>query len=53
MEGSSVAPKLSSDLLSQILNSAPGSFLSKQLGVPQAETLRRYRVGDGCWPDPC
>ncbi|ORV54098.1 3-ketoacyl-ACP reductase [Mycolicibacter engbaekii] len=41
-----MAPKLSSDLLSQILNSAPGSFLSKQLGVPQAESLRRYRVGE-------
>ncbi|MGB3284800.1 MULTISPECIES: 3-oxoacyl-ACP reductase [Mycobacteriaceae] len=41
-----MAPKLPTDLLSQILNSAPGSFLSKQLGVPQAETLRRYRVGE-------
>lgn len=41
-----LAPKLPTDLLSQILNSAPGSFLSKQLGVPQAETLRRYRVGE-------
>ncbi|WP_046321345.1 3-oxoacyl-ACP reductase [Mycobacterium sp. UM_Kg1] len=41
-----MAPKFSSDLLSQILNSAPGSFLSKQLGVPQAENLRRYRVGE-------
>lgn len=40
------APKVPSDLLNQILNSAPGSFLSKQLGVPQAETLRRYRVGE-------
>ncbi|RRR44166.1 3-oxoacyl-ACP reductase [Mycolicibacter terrae] len=41
-----MAPKLPSDLLSQILNSGPGSFLAKQLGVPQAETLRRYRVGE-------
>nr|WP_272953018.1 3-oxoacyl-ACP reductase [Mycolicibacter kumamotonensis] len=41
-----VAPKLPSDLLSQIMNSGPGSFLAKQLGVPQAETLRRYRVGE-------
>ncbi|MDQ2626071.1 MAG: 3-oxoacyl-ACP reductase [Actinomycetota bacterium] len=41
-----MAPKLPSDLLSQIMNSGPGSFLSKQLGVPQAETLRRYRVGE-------
>jgi 3-oxoacyl-[acyl-carrier protein] reductase len=28
------------------MNSGPGSFLAKQLGVPQAETLRRYRVGE-------
>ncbi|ORA80137.1 3-oxoacyl-ACP reductase [Mycolicibacter kumamotonensis] len=41
-----MAPKLPSDLLSQIMNSGPGSFLAKQLGVPQAETLRRYRVGE-------
>ncbi len=41
-----MAPKLPSDLLSQIMNSGPGSFVAKQLGVPQAETLRRYRVGE-------
>ena len=46
MEGSSVAPKRSSDLFSQVVNSGPGSFLAKQLGVPQPETLRRYRPGD-------
>jgi 3-oxoacyl-[acyl-carrier protein] reductase len=47
MEGSSsVAPKLSSDLFSQIVNSGPGSLLAKQLGVPQPEPLRRYRAGD-------
>lgn len=46
MEGITVAPKVPSDLLNQILNSGPGSFVSKQLGVPQAETLRRYRVGE-------
>ncbi|CAJ1496475.1 3-oxoacyl-ACP reductase [[Mycobacterium] holstebronense] len=46
------APKLSSDLLSQILGSTPGSFLSKQLGVPQAETLRRYRVGEPALAGP-
>ncbi|OMC13956.1 3-oxoacyl-ACP reductase [Mycolicibacter heraklionensis] len=46
------APKLSSDLLSQILNSAPGSFLSKQLGVPQPEPLRRYRVGEPALAGP-
>src|SRR5271163_209402 len=46
MEGSSVAPKVSPDLLSQLVNSGPGSFLAKQLGVPQPEKLRRYRVGD-------
>jgi 3-oxoacyl-[acyl-carrier protein] reductase len=37
---------VSSDLYSQIVNSAPGSFLAKQLGIPQPETLRRYRPGD-------
>lgn len=41
-----MAPKASSDLFSQIVNSGPGSFLAKQLGVPQPETLRRYRAGD-------
>src|SRR5262245_55753217 len=46
MEGSSVAPKGSSDLFSQVVNSGPGSFLAKQLGVPQPETLRRYKAGD-------
>src|SRR5258708_30746735 len=46
MEGSSVAPKRSPDLFSQVVNSGPGSFVAKQLGVPQPETLRRYRPGD-------
>ena len=41
-----MAPKLSSDLLSQVLNSGPGSFLAKRLGLPQPETLRRYRAGE-------
>ncbi|MDT5148100.1 MAG: 3-oxoacyl-[acyl-carrier protein] reductase [Mycobacterium sp.] len=41
-----MAPKLSSDLFSQVVNSGPGSFLAKQLGVPQPETLRRYRPGE-------
>ncbi|BBX75329.1 3-oxoacyl-ACP reductase [Mycobacterium shinjukuense] len=41
-----MAPKRSSDLLSQVISSGPGSFLAKQLGVPQPETLRRYRPGD-------
>jgi 3-oxoacyl-[acyl-carrier protein] reductase len=41
-----VAPKASSDLFSQIVNSGPGSFLAKQLGVPQPETLRRYQAGE-------
>ncbi len=36
---------MASDLLSQVINSAPGSFLAKQLGVPSPETLRRYRPG--------
>src|SRR5271157_6039347 len=46
MKGNSVAPKVSPDLFSQVVNSGPGSFLAKQLGVPQPEKLRRYRVGD-------
>lgn len=37
---------MASDLFTQVVNSAPGSFLAKQLGVPQPETLRRYRPGD-------
>jgi 3-oxoacyl-[acyl-carrier protein] reductase len=41
-KGSSVA----TDLFSQVVNSGPGSFLAKQLGVPQPETLRRYRAGE-------
>ena len=41
-----MAPKLPSDLFSQVVNSGPGSFLAKQLGVPQPETLRRYRAGE-------
>jgi 3-oxoacyl-[acyl-carrier protein] reductase len=46
MEGNSVAPKVSPDLFSLVVNSGPGSFLAKQLGIPQPEQLRRYRVGD-------
>ncbi len=41
-----MAPKLSSDLFSQVVSSGPGSFLAKQLGVPQPETLRRYRPAE-------
>lgn len=36
---------MATDLLSQVANSAPGSFLAKQLGLPQPETLRRYQPG--------
>ncbi len=36
---------VASDLLSQVVNSGPGSFLAKQLGVPQPEPLRRYQPG--------
>lgn len=36
---------MASDLFSQVVNSGPGSFLAKQLGVPQPETLRRYHPG--------
>ena len=45
-EGRSVAPNRSSDLFSQVVNSGPGSFVARQLGVPQPEDLRRYRAGD-------
>jgi 3-oxoacyl-[acyl-carrier protein] reductase len=41
-KGSAVA----TDLFSQVVKSGPGSFLAKQLGVPQPETLRRYRPGE-------
>ncbi len=37
---------MASDLLSTVINSAPGSFLAKQFGMPAPETLRRYRPGD-------
>ena len=37
---------MATDLYSQIVQSAPGSFLAKQLGIPQPETLRRYQPGD-------
>ncbi len=37
---------MATDLFSQVVNSGPGSFLAKQLGVPQPETLRRYRAGE-------
>lgn len=37
---------MASDLFSQIVNSAPGALLAKQLGIPQPETLRRYRAGE-------
>jgi 3-oxoacyl-[acyl-carrier protein] reductase len=50
MEGNSVARKVSPDLFSQVVNSGPGSFLAKQLGVPQPEPLRRYRSGDAPLP---
>jgi len=46
MEGNLVAPQLSSDLFSQVVNSGVGSFLAKQVGIPRPEPLRRYRVGD-------
>jgi 3-oxoacyl-[acyl-carrier protein] reductase len=37
---------MATDLYTQIVHSGPGSFLAKQLGVPQPETLRRYRPGE-------
>jgi 3-oxoacyl-[acyl-carrier protein] reductase len=35
---------VATDLLTQVANSMPGSFLAKQLGIPQPELLRRYRA---------
>jgi len=37
---------VATDLFSQVVNSGPGSFLAKQLGIPQPQHLRRYRAGD-------
>jgi len=37
---------VASDLFSQVITSAPGSFLAKQFGLPAPETLRRYRPGE-------
>ena len=37
---------MATDLYSQLVHSAPGNFLAKQLGIPQPETLRRYRPSD-------
>ena len=36
---------MASDLLSQVINSAAGSFVAKQFGLPAPETLRRYTPG--------
>ena len=41
-KGSAVA----TDLFTQVVNSGPGSFLAKQLGVLQPQELRRYRAGE-------
>jgi 3-oxoacyl-[acyl-carrier protein] reductase len=43
---------VATDLFSQVVNSGPGSFLAKQLGVPQPETLRRYRPGEPALAGP-
>jgi 3-oxoacyl-[acyl-carrier protein] reductase len=37
---------VASDLVSQVITSAPGSFLAKQFGLPAPVNLRRYRTGD-------
>ena len=47
-----MAPKLPNDLYSQVVHSAPGSFLAKQLGIPSPETLRRYRAGEPALAGP-
>lgn len=43
---------MASDLLSQVINSAPGSFVAKQLGLPAPEPLRRYRRGEPALAGP-
>ena len=43
---------MASDLYTQLVTSGPGSFLAKQLGIPQPETLRRYRPEDPPLPGP-
>ncbi len=47
-----MAPKLPNDLYTQVVLSGPGSFLAKQLGIPQPETLRRFRVGEPALAGP-
>ncbi|BBZ35834.1 3-oxoacyl-ACP reductase [Mycolicibacterium confluentis] len=47
-----MAPKLPNDLYSQVVHSAPGSFLAKQLGIPSPETLRRYKAGEPALAGP-
>jgi 3-oxoacyl-[acyl-carrier protein] reductase len=37
---------VATDFLTQVVNSGPGSFLAKQLGIPQPQDLRRYRAGE-------
>lgn len=43
---------MASDLLSTVINSAPGSFLAKQFGLPAAEPLLRYRAGEPALAGP-
>src|SRR5919107_3342512 len=40
------------DTLHQILESPPGRFVAKQLGVPQAAGLRRYEPGQPLLDEP-
>src|SRR3712207_9255228 len=40
------------DTLHQILESPPGKFVAKQLGVPQAASLRRYEPGQPLLDEP-
>ena len=47
-----MAPKLPSDLYSSVFGTAPGAFLAKQLGIPQPETLRRYRPAEPALAGP-
>ncbi|RMI33946.1 3-oxoacyl-ACP reductase [Nocardia stercoris] len=40
------------NLYGSFINSAPGAFLAGKLGLPQPETLRRYRAGEPALPGP-
>ncbi|MEC3958278.1 3-oxoacyl-ACP reductase [Nocardia sp. CDC153] len=40
------------NLYGSFVHSAPGAFLASKLGLPQPETLRRYKAGEPALPGP-